>query len=166
MVALLSSDAIAQNTDSHLNVGLGLSRWGIPLHFSYDFPVASDINLAPWTSIQSYNERVKYNSNELNWSHTIIGLGVSGQYYFDSLLELPEQFDVYGGLGLGFYIWNTKYKGNDFNNVDYTGSASGGLGGFLFVGGRYYMNDKVALNLELKGGNLLSVGQFGVSFRL
>jgi len=34
------------------------------------------------------------------------------------------------------------------------------------VGGRYYISNKVALNLEFGGGNAFSGGKFGLTFKL
>jgi hypothetical protein len=34
------------------------------------------------------------------------------------------------------------------------------------IGGRYYLSDKVGLNLEFGGGNAFSGGKFGVSIKL
>ncbi len=109
-----------------LNFGLGFnSGGGIPIYVSYDFPINNDISIAPLV-------QTDFN---LDW----ITLGARGDYYFDRLLELPSDWDVYGGANLGYNIFFRDYGTNDLE-----------LG--LQVGGRWRWNDMWALNLELAGG--------------
>jgi hypothetical protein len=162
----------AQYNDSHLNLGLGVNSRGIPLYLSYDFPIVEDINLNIWSSFQTDIEPNRYTNANYEWKHTFFGFGVLSQYYIDRVVNLPEQFDVYGGLGVGFYVWDTKrkYKGSSGNLYDdepYRGTGSGGVGILGAVGGRYYISSKVALNLELEATsrNSLGGGHFGFSFK-
>jgi outer membrane immunogenic protein len=148
-----------RNTESYFNAGIGISNWGIPLYASFEKPVASDINLGGGVSFQTVNRN--------KWRHTAFGLEAIGSYYADRVLALPSDFDVYGGLGLGFFFWDTKYKDepNGFNER-YDGPASSGLSLRGFVGARYHMNSKLALNLELGGGSVISGARFGLSWGL
>jgi len=79
---------------------------------------------------------------------------------------LPDEWDLYGGLNLGYYIWNTKYDDISGINVDYAGSGSGGFSIGLHVGGRYFINDKIGINLEFGGGTVLAGGTIGATFLL
>ena len=73
---------------SELNFGL--------IGVNYEIPVHEDITIAPGAST---------NIN-LDW----LTLNVKANYYFDNLLELTdESWDVYGGAGAGYAIYN----GND-----------------------------------------------------
>jgi outer membrane immunogenic protein len=155
----------AQYNDSHLNAGLGVNSLGVPLYLSYDFPIVEDINLSIWTSFQATTDRYFYNGYDYKLKQTIFGFGVLSQYYIDRVVNLPEQFDVYGGLGLGFYVWQTN---TDPLFDSYRDSGGGGVGIIGTVGGRYYISSKVALNLEIAATsrNRLSGGHFGVSFKL
>ena len=74
------------------------------------------------------------------------------------MLSIPNRFDLYAGLNLGFYVWNSP------NN--YTGNNSSGLNLGAQVGGRYFITSKVGLNLEFGGGNAFSGGKFGLTFKL
>lgn len=155
----LSSILMGQrNTESYFNAGIGISNWGIPLYASFEKPVASDINLGGGVSFQTVNRN--------RWRHTAFGLEAIGLYYADRVLALPSDFDVYGGLGLGFYFWDHDWKDNRTFYEDYDGPASSGLNLRGFVGARYHMNSKLALNLELGGGSVISGGRFGLSWRL
>ncbi|NNK80195.1 MAG: hypothetical protein HKO93_01755, partial [Flavobacteriales bacterium] len=48
----------------------------------------------------------------------------------------------------------------------YTRSSADDLDLNLFIGGRYYFNDRLGFNLELGGGTALAGGRIGVSWRL
>lgn len=155
----------AQN--DHLNAGFGLSGWGIPVYVSYDLNVADNINVGGGLSFQSKTESWGNGFGSANYRHTIIGIQGIGQYYFDELIGLDEQFDVYGGASLGFYIWNTNTVSNANGFSDsYSGSGSGGLSLGLIAGGRYYFNDQLGVNLELGAANILSGARLGVSWKM
>ena len=136
-----------------LNLGLGLSDYGIPVYVGVDYGLKEDITLGGELSYRSYSENIAGH----NYSDAITSITANGNYHFNTLLDIPENFDFYGGLNLGFLIWNTP--------SGYAGSHSSGLGLGAQIGGRYYMTDKFGINLELGGGNTLSGGKIGVTFR-
>ncbi len=147
-----------------VNAGLGISGWGVPLYVGVDFPVHEAITVGGNLSYQSKKESQSYFGYTLEWKHTIIGISGRGDYHFNELLDLSEEWDLYGGLSLGYWFWNTKYTG-DFE-AEYSGSGSGGLGIYFQAGARYFFSDNVAMNLEVGGGNILSGGRIGVTFLL
>lgn len=134
------------------NAGLGLSSWGTPVYIGLDVGVHKDISVGGELSFRSYNDYFK----GIGYSHTIIGFSGNGNYHFNSLLEIPKDFDFYAGLSLGFYSWS--------GDAGYAGTHQSGLGLAAQVGGRYYFNSKVGLNLEL-GGGTVSGGKFGISVK-
>jgi len=136
------------------NAGVGLSTWGLPVYIGYDRGIGMDISLGGEASFRQYNEKYFGNS----YRHSIIGISVNGNYHFNNLLGIPDNFDVYLGANLGFYIWNSS------NNYGGDGSSGLGFGGQL--GGRYYFNDRFGVNLEFGGGNAFSGGKLGISLRL
>lgn len=109
-----------------LSFGLGFNKGGdLPFYVSYDFPINDDISIAPLVQTDL----------NLHW----ITLGVRGDYYFDRLIDLPQEWDVYGGANLGYDIFFKNYGTNELE-----------LG--LQVGGRWRWNKMWALNLEFAGG--------------
>ncbi len=109
-----------------LNFGLGFnSGGGLPIYVSYDFPVHNDVSIAP----------IVQTDLNLNW----FTLGVKGDYYFDRLLKLPSEWDVYGGANLGVDFFLDGYSSNTLD-----------MG--LQIGGRWRWNKIWALNLEFAGG--------------
>ncbi|MES2780865.1 MAG: outer membrane beta-barrel protein [Bacteroidota bacterium] len=139
---------------NQLNVGVGLSSWGIPVYVGFDHGVHQDVTLGGELSFRSY--RNNYSNKDYN--HSIIGISGNGNYHFNTLLDIPKSWDLYAGLNIGFYIWNSSSA--------YRGSGSSGLGLGAQIGGRYYITNKLGLNLELGGGNAFSGGKFGLTIRL
>ena len=139
---------------SQINVGVGLSSWGVPVYLGFDYGVHPDITLGAELSFRSYND----NSNHNKYHHTVIGFLGNANYHFNTVLNIPSPWDFYAGLNLGFYNWNSP------NN--YEGSYKSGLGLGAQIGGRYYFSNKVGINLELGGGSAFSEGKFGLTIKI
>lgn len=156
--ALVSVVAFSQSPiavgSNQLNVGVGLSEWGVPVYIGLDHGISRDLTLGAEFSYRSYNE--KWNDNK--YDHNIMGFSGNLNYHFNSLLTIPHQWDVYVGPNLGFYVWDSP--------SDYNGNESSGLGLGAQLGFRYFLSDKIALNLELGSGNAFSGGKFGLTFKL
>lgn len=75
-------------------------------------------------------------------------------------MNIPRDFDFYGGASLTYYIWDYDDNYGD-HDPDKT---SLGLG--LQVGGRYFFNDSFGINLEFGGNTGTSGAKFGVTFKL
>lgn len=140
---------------AQLNAGVGLSSWGVPIYVGFDVGVHPDISVGGELSFRSYNDNWKGN----DYDHNIIGFSANGNYHFNTILNIPEEWDFYAGLNLGFYVWNT-------DNDDYDGDGSSGLGLGAQVGGRYYFNDRFGINLEVGGASAFSGGKFGITLKL
>jgi outer membrane immunogenic protein len=138
------------------NAGVGISGWGIPVYAGLDFGVAPDITVGVEGSFRSYSQSY-YGGN---YSSTIIGIGANGNYHFNRVLEIPSKWDLYAGLGLGYYIWNYNDDFNGFNGANASGIGFGGQ-----VGGRYFFSDKFALNLELGGASSTSGAKLGITYK-
>ena len=139
---------------AQLNAGLGFSGYGIPVYVGLDFGAARDFTLGGELSFRSYNDSY----NGIGYDHTIIGISANGNYHFNTVLDMPNNWDFYAGLNLGFYAWTSP--------SDYPGDHSSGVGLGAQVGGRYYFSKKVGLNLEVGGGTVTSGGKFGLTFKL
>jgi outer membrane immunogenic protein len=139
---------------SQLNFGVGFSGYGVPLYLGLDYSVHKDITLGGELSLRTYNDN--YNGNGYN--HNIFGFSANGNYHFNSILEIPTNWDFYAGLNVGFYSWTSP--------SDYPGDHNSGVGLGAQVGGRYYFNDKWGVNLELGGGSLVSGGKIGLTVKL
>lgn len=158
-VSALYAQAPLEKGGAQLNAGLGFSTWGVPVYVGADFGIHPAITIGPKLSYRKYND--KFLGGEYSQSLTVISF--NGNYHFNELLNLTSQWNVYAGLSLGYYIWS-DVKWNNNSNAAFGGEATG-LGLDLQVGGRYFFNDKWALNLEL-GGGTGSGGSFGVTYKL
>jgi hypothetical protein len=85
-------------------------------------------------------------------------LAGNGNYHFNSVLNMPTDWDFYAGLNLGFYIWNS--------DDDYPGDGASGLALGAQVGGRYYFTDRFGINLEVGTASAFSGGKFGITLKL
>jgi hypothetical protein len=135
-----------------LNAGVGFSGWGVPIYVGMDFGVYKDITVGFEGSFRSDNEKIGVE----NYRSSIFGILGNGNYHFNSLLELPSQWDVYAGLNLGYYVWSTS--------SNYPGSGVSGIGLGAQIGGRYFFKNNFGLNLEFGGGNSISGGKFGITY--
>jgi hypothetical protein len=151
---------------AQFNAGLGLSSWGLPVYVGFDFGVHQDITIGAEATFRSYTDHYK----DYRYTHSIFGVSGNANYHFNSLLNIPQNWDFYAGLNVGFYYWNSP--------TIYYGEHYSGMGIGAQVGGRYYFNDRFGINLELGGGNgfsggntfrrghAFSEGKFGISVRL
>lgn len=137
-----------------LNAGVGFSGWGLPFYVGVDFGVHPDISLGLEFDYVRYRERW----DKVYYYHNIMGFSGNANYHFNRVLNIPKQFDFYAGLNIGFFVWNSPDA--------YAGSHSSGLGLGAQLGGRYYLNSNVALQLEFNGGQALNGGKFGITIGL
>ena len=116
-----------QSVNKGLNFGVGLDGNGLPVYANYDIPVTANLAVAP---------SVQFNLAGFDW----VSPGVKVDYYFDDLLGLPAEFDVYGGGNIGFVI----YLDND--------NGTSGLSMGAEIGGRWWFQENMGLNVEVSGG--------------
>ena len=141
-----------------LTAGIGFSGWGVPIFARFEAPVADNITVGGGLSYQSYN----YSSL---WKANYFGINLRGSYHFNELLEINDSWDVYAGLGLNYYFSNYKYKGAG-GSVDWDNGGPDGFGVGIHVGGRYFVSEKIGINLEFGGGTSLGGGTIGCTFLL
>lgn len=124
------------NGGKQLNFGLGLYGDYLPLYVSMDFGVHPDITVGPQIGFDLGLDYIAFSGR--------------GDYHFNTLLDLPRDWNVYAGANIGFVA------GLDNN---YTSGLDLGLQ----IGGRYYWNSTWAFNLEFGGGPEFTGGRLGVS---
>ncbi len=158
ILALATSAIFAQGPipkgQSQINLGVGLSSWGVPVYFGFDHGVHKDVTLGAELSYRGYKERW----DKHDYQHSVTGISGNVNYHFNTVLNIPSPWDFYAGLNLGFYNWNSPNE--------YYGSHNSGLGLGAQIGGRYYFSNKVGINLEFGGGNAFSGGKFGITIKI
>jgi len=140
--------------EAQINAGVGLSSWGIPVYAGFDYGVHPDITLGAEASFRGFNENWRGD----RYRHSVIGISGNANYHFNRILKIPSKWDFYAGGNLGFYLWNSPNG--------YLGNRASGLGLGGQIGGRYFVSNKVGLNLEVGGGNAFSGGKFGLTIKL
>ncbi len=155
IIAVFTVNAQSSPDKGHkqLNAGIGFSGWGIPLYVGMDFGISKDVTLGFEASFRSYNQHF----TDTRYNSTIVGLSGNANYHFNTILEIPDNWDFYAGLNIGYFFWSTP--------SDYPGSGASGLGLGAQIGGRYFFKNNLGLNLELGGGNAFSGGKFGITYR-
>jgi len=70
MLLLTAATSFAQSPvgiqKNQLNVGVGLSEWGVPVYLGFDHGISQDISLGLELSFRSYNENYKSNRYNLH----------------------------------------------------------------------------------------------------
>jgi Outer membrane protein beta-barrel domain len=148
----VNSQSPIGNKGHQFNAGIGLSGWGIPLYAGLDFGIQNDITLGIEASFRSYNQ----NYTGSAYTSSIFGLLFNGNYHFNRILEIPDSWDLYAGLNLGYFLWSTSH--------DYPGSSASGFGLGAQFGGRYFLTKNFGLNLEVGGSSAFSGGKFGITY--
>ncbi|BDC98144.1 hypothetical protein PEPS_04250 [Persicobacter psychrovividus] len=148
------------NGAKQVNAGFGFSNNGLPVYGGMDFGVGSDITVGFDIGYRSYNRTHK----GLGYRTTVFSMAAIANYHFNRILEIPNNWDVYAGLNVGYSNVSNRWNGSGDPTYDWSENSGLGLG--LQVGARYYFNQNWAINLELNGGNRLSGGRIGVSYRL
>jgi len=145
----LSTYSFSQNGEAPLrkgskqiNFGLGLDSSGLPLYGQMDFAVSNDITVSPMVGLT------------LGGEDSFISFAGYGSYHFNRLLNIPQNWDFYAGVNLGFRLCLS-------NN---TGTSPLIFG--MQTGGRYYWNDHWGVQLELGWGVSHYIGRFGLSYKL
>jgi outer membrane immunogenic protein len=135
-----------------------LKSWGTPVYLGVDFGVHEAITIGPRISYRKRSD--SYAGFDYSQSLTVISF--NGNYHFNQLLTLPDPWDLYAGLTLGYYVWSDV----KWDNSSISGKAgeSSGIGLDAQIGARYFFSDKFALNLEF-GGGTGSGGSFGITYK-
>lgn len=158
ILILMSGWGFSQNPfpkgRNQLNIGVGLSSWGVPIYFGIDHGVGNDFSIGGELSFRDYDE--KWAGDRYN--HSITGISGNANYHFNRILETNDDWDIYAGINLGFYIWSSP--------DEYHGNHSSDLGLGAQIGMRYYLSRKVGLNLEFGSGNAFSGGKIGVTIKI
>lgn len=151
LFVLTSNAQVIQEGEFQVNAGIGLSTYGLPVYAGGEYGVAENFSVGGELSYRKYS---KYSI----FSPSITTIAALGNYHVGELLELPSEWDLYGGVTLGYAIWSsggtayTWYKGS---GVYFVGQ----------VGARYYVSEKFAINLEF-GGGTFSGGKLGITFKI
>ncbi|MCB0459891.1 MAG: outer membrane beta-barrel protein [Flavobacteriaceae bacterium] len=145
--------------DTELNAGIGFSSggWALPVYGGIDYGITDDISVGGMVSFSSQN----YNYTGGKYKGKWMSIGANGNYHFNTLLDIPDEFDVYAGLTLAYNSFSYDYPSGDYT---FSNKASG-VGFAAQIGARYFFTDTIGVNLEFGGGDIASGGKAGITVR-
>lgn len=124
-----TNNVSAQEDYTALNLYLSFGD-NTAINAQYEIPVVQNITISPSVVVP------------LDFDYLTVG--VRADYYFDSLMELPKQWDIWGGVDTGIVL-----GGDDAFNIN------------AHVGVEYKLNQTWGILAEF-GGGTASFGGFGV----
>ncbi len=149
-----------------LNLGLGIGGYSgyyrytgtsFPVfNVNYEFDIVDNFTLAPFASIYTFKDNVYWGNNNnpdryYRYSEVVVPVGVKAIYYFDDLVNLRSDWDIYGGGSLGLAItssrWEDGYLGD--KNHYHKGNA---VFMDLHLGASYHFNNRIGVYLDLSSG--------------
>jgi len=157
-----------------LNLGAGVGYYsnvgfftpGVMLN--YEFDLFKNFTLAPFIGASTFSDQYYWgNPNKpnydpsyhyYNYRETIIPVGLKGTYYFDQLLHVNPNWDLYLAASAGYpfrtVTWENGYNGDVMAYRDVNS-----LYVALHIGGEYHLNQRVGLFLDLSTG----ISTFGLA---
>jgi len=139
--------------DILLTEGFGWSNRGISFNCGLDYALTNVISVGGEFIYGLYKE-----SSINNYKHTTKAIIVKGSYHFNEVLDLHEKWDLYVGLGLGYYIFssNSTFSGDNISIP--------GLSGH--IGCRFLYSDLLRFTLEFSGGDDIKNGKIGIAIKI
>ncbi|MFD1294066.1 hypothetical protein ACFQ5N_09490 [Lutibacter holmesii] len=124
-----STSATAQEDYTALNLYVSFGD-NAAINAQYEIPIMENVTISP-------SVVVPFDFDNLT-------VGARADYYFDSLMSLPEPWDIWGGVDTGFVL-----GGDDAFNIN------------AHVGVEYKLSKTLGIIAEF-GGGTASFGGFGV----
>ncbi len=146
----------AQKGDLQLNAGIAFPHRyadNVGLYAGLDYGIHNDITLGVEARFGSKNH---HNHGDERW----FGLGFNGNYHFNRIMQIPNNWDFYAGATVGFNAFSHDHK---YDN--YPDWHESGPGVSAQVGGRYFFNNNFGLNAEANVGNVFNGGKFGITYK-
>lgn len=157
------SNNYSNGADFYINTGVGINSHGVPFYIGLDYnAVHPDISIGGSFGIHNIKHYHKNHYHEYrSWN-----ISFNGNYHFNRIMNIPNNFDFYAGLNIGYYNYKDKKDHYPDHPHDEYSHYHSGIGVGLQVGGRWFITDKIGLNLQFGGGTQYSSGNFGITFRL
>lgn len=144
----------------YLSIGIGTGDFSInstlppSFHIMAEKGFTDDISAGVFLSVGTDSEKTDYFGYVVTERETAARFGVRGAYHFNKILSVPDNIDIYGGLGAGFRFYRYKIRDNDGNSYTNVLSGLGTLAGSgiytgVFIGGKYLVNDKMGVYAEV-----------------
>jgi hypothetical protein len=154
-----------------LNLGAGFGYYGYmggigpAVNVNYEFDLVKNVTLAPSVGFYTYHNDYYfgdyyyngnyYGSNNYGYRDIVIPIGAKGTYYFDDLLNLPKQFDLYAAASAGVVFrsrtWDAGYNAAYYGKK-YYGHTYSPIYIDAHAGGEYHLNKGIGFYVDLSTG--------------
>ncbi len=153
--------------EMQLNAGVGFtSGWGTPFFIGGDYGILPDISVGAQLIYTSKTDTGYSIANEqrqyYTWKTTWFSFGGNANYHFNTLLNMPNNMDLYAGLTIAYNSYTYSYP-SGLDKSYYSNYNPLGLGGQ--TGFRYFFSDKIAVGIEFGLGST-SGGKVGITYKL
>lgn len=134
-----------------LNLGLGFtsSNGFIPVFFGGNYMIKDFLSVGAEMQFRIDNDNYGGYGNTYNYHRNGFAFITRGDYHFNKLFKLPEEFDVYAGMDLGVAFYG-DYKSND-TDLDWDDDDDVYFLVGPHAGGHWMFSDKLGLNAEFGG---------------
>ncbi len=147
----------AQKGDLQLNAGIAFPHRyadNVGLYAGLDYGIHNDITLGV---------EARFGSKDYGYGvdGRWFGLGFNGNYHFNRIMQIPNNFDFYAGATIGFNTFDYNHP----NDKDWREPYRSEAGVSAQVGGRYFFTNNFGLNAEANVGNVFNGGKFGITYK-
>lgn len=152
-LALLPLGTLAQNAlpdgKAQINLGFGIDEVDATvLYGGIDYAIHPDVTLGLNVNYRDYSSDI---FRDLTIGGNLWSYQVNGNYHFNNWWGINSNWDVYAGLNITTYSLNWA-QGGVYSEVLMAGQ----------IGGRYYINEKLAIQAEFSG--YIYTATFGLTF--
>ncbi len=156
----LSAQSRITKDEMQINAGFGFSNTGLPVYAGLDYAIHQDITIGGQLIYKHYKDKFKFEEISYKYNLNMFGLLINANYHFNTLIHIPDPWDVYAGINIGYVTVSSS--------GDYHGNISSSTGLSFQIGARYFFSEQWGVNLELMGGNDVvgSGGRIGITYKL
>lgn len=150
-----------QKGDLQLNAGVAADRYAgnVAFYAGLDYGIMPDITAGVEARIGGKD----YNDYGYSYKSRWFGIAANANYHFNTLLKIPNKYDIYAGASVGYNSFNYDYP-NGWNN-GWGNKYNSEVGVSAQVGARYYFSEKFGVNAEANAGSLFNGGKLGISYK-
>lgn len=117
--AQITNSSFSERYGNTFNVAAGapyFKNWGAAPYITvnYEFLVNNNFTIAPFAGIVSFRTSYFEGVTLVDYRERVIPMGIKATYYFDNLLNLGPNWDLYAAASVGYLYhdvsWNASYS--------------------------------------------------------
>lgn len=160
--SIINAQIAYQQGDNQLNFGINLGQ-GPGLWGSYEAGITDNISVGGELGIGFSTGSAAYLYTSYNYFQTNFRFSGFANYHFAQLVGIPDEWDLYGGLDIGYSVWtrSTNAPSDDFYGWKNNSFMIGVHGG-----GRWFWNEQWGVLAEIGGGYGYFLFKGGLTLKL